>query len=527
MAATLVTIGDSLTQGFQSGSISKTAWSYPAMLAKVLGAAAFRIPDFAGEGGLPLNLERLVRRMGERAGSRLDWFDLPAAAWTVASMMDATEDYWERGPGDAPSDTGPMHHNLAVWGFEMGDCNTLSDAVCRRNTPQAKDQFWTQNQIPEFAMYRTARRTLNPGRLYALEDLTQLDLVERIAADEGGIDNLVVALGANNVLGTCTSLTLRWSQSADCYKLAHQRNCNIWAPEHFQRLLDAVVARLAKLTRKARANAPAPVRRLFIANVPHVTIAPVTRGISPDAKRHGGPERKNGFYEYYTHFWVWDDDFIQQPNAYRHLTREDARTIDGIIDDYNRAIVAAAKKHGWHVIDFCDALDRIAFRRNDGEPTYRLPDGLLDALEANPATRHRVFTIAGDPRRRALLDTRYLRIVPDVPDDGRRHGLTDDQVRTLHRKYCGGLFSLDAIHPTTIGYGIIAHEVLKVMQAAGVPRADPDALPWADIVAADSLVVDPPRMLHHLQHMLGFLASRAPLARLIRTVSGFGSQEHE
>ncbi|MGK7877493.1 MAG: hypothetical protein AB4426_30585 [Xenococcaceae cyanobacterium] len=36
MSVKLVAIGDSLTQGFQSGSISKTDLSYPAMIARCL-----------------------------------------------------------------------------------------------------------------------------------------------------------------------------------------------------------------------------------------------------------------------------------------------------------------------------------------------------------------------------------------------------------------------------------------------------------------------------------------------------------
>ena len=37
MSIKLVAIGDSLTQGFQSGPILNTEWSYPAMIARSLG----------------------------------------------------------------------------------------------------------------------------------------------------------------------------------------------------------------------------------------------------------------------------------------------------------------------------------------------------------------------------------------------------------------------------------------------------------------------------------------------------------
>jgi hypothetical protein len=58
----------------------------------------------------------------------------------------------------------------------------------------------------------------------------------------------------------------------------------------------------------------------------------------------------------------------------------------------------------------------------------------------------------------------------------------------------GGLFSLDGVHPTTIGYGIIAEAFLREMQAQGVPGADPATLPWQDVIANDSLLHAPPAL---------------------------------
>jgi hypothetical protein len=51
----LVAVGDSLTHGFQHFAIFKTAWSWPAMIARQLGID-FAYPDYAGgPGGHPLN----------------------------------------------------------------------------------------------------------------------------------------------------------------------------------------------------------------------------------------------------------------------------------------------------------------------------------------------------------------------------------------------------------------------------------------------------------------------------------------
>lgn len=526
MSAKLVCVGDSLTQGFQSGAISRAEWAYPAMMARALGLrvrsgpdsgpGAFRVPTFAGEGGLPVNLERLFRRLGESYGAKINIGEYTPALATIGRLLGDVEDYWERGEGSRESATGPLHHNLAVWGFEVGDCDTLSEAVCRRAMPPAKDQLWVQNQIPELSMYRTARRVLNPMLAFRYEELTQLAAVEQLIAEEGNIETLLLVLGANNVLGTCTGLDMRWSQSADFRKLAHQRTCNIWEVEHFKVLLERVHARVAGI------QAAGGVRHVVVGTVPHVTIAPVARGISPYArseigKAHRIPERVRGYYEYYTHFWVWDDDFCKDPHAYPHLTREDAETIDRTIDAYNTLIKESAARHGWGVVDYCAVLDGLAFRRNEGQPYYRLPARMIGALNRNEKTAWRVYPDGPNGRQRVLLDARYLNVKSSVPDER-------DDFAKMQEKYRGGLFSLDGIHPTTACYGIMAHEALGVMKQMGVAGADPESLDWDAIVENDTLLMDLPRPVENLQKILGFLSSRSVLARVVRSLSGYGSQ---
>src|SRR5947208_14195817 len=58
----LVVLGDSLGHGFQSLAIFNTDLSYPAIIARELGwYDSFRHPEYRAFGGLPLNLEYLVR----------------------------------------------------------------------------------------------------------------------------------------------------------------------------------------------------------------------------------------------------------------------------------------------------------------------------------------------------------------------------------------------------------------------------------------------------------------------------------
>lgn len=64
MALDLVTIGDSLTQGFQSGCISRTDISYPALIAHAM-KWNFTYPKFPNEEALPLNLGSSRAQFGE------------------------------------------------------------------------------------------------------------------------------------------------------------------------------------------------------------------------------------------------------------------------------------------------------------------------------------------------------------------------------------------------------------------------------------------------------------------------------
>src|SRR5690606_1449711 len=101
---------------------------------------------------------------------------------------------------------------LAVWGFEVRDAFTLTEGLCGRTIPKPRDNLI--NQVPEHAMYRTARRVLNPTCAIESAEWTQIRVAREIAAD-GGIENHILWLGANNALGTVTSLSIRHSEEAD------------------------------------------------------------------------------------------------------------------------------------------------------------------------------------------------------------------------------------------------------------------------------------------------------------------------
>src|SRR5206468_3562608 len=91
----------------------------------------------------------------------------------------------------------------------------------------------------------------------------------------------------------------------------------------------------------------------------------------------------------------------------------------------------------WHLVDVAGILDRLASRRyiNDvsSRPTWWTPYELPPELQALKPKPDSLFFQSGPLGRTA-----------------------------------GGIFSLDGIHPTTIAYGIVAQEFIKVMELAGV-----------------------------------------------------------
>ena len=212
----LVTIGDSITHGFQSGAVFNTDLSYPAIIAYELGwYDQFRRPSYPGFGGLPINIELLLHDLEERFGAQLSFFELPLALFRARQFMDGVEDYYERGPGSqVPAVTG-VNHNLGIYGWDLRDVLERTFDSCQKEIQTPKDDLIAQ--LVENDNQRAALRVLpsipEPARL-----LTPLGAAKALG-DEGtlegrdgdGIETLIVLLGANNALGSVTELRVVWS----------------------------------------------------------------------------------------------------------------------------------------------------------------------------------------------------------------------------------------------------------------------------------------------------------------------------
>jgi hypothetical protein len=484
----LVTIGDSLTQGFMSAAIFRTDLSWPAVVAYELGLRAgdgFRYPTYeppGGPGGLPLDLERFVRGLESRVGDRLDWYEAVRALRFVRSYMDRVEDWWERGPGDEVRPVDAPYHNLGVYGADLLDVLLLdADRIAARlEKPSSDDPFV---QIVDRDNDRAWRVVLESCRARDGTARTVLEAA-RAMGDEGtidggagpGIETLVVMLGANHALGTVVDLDVRWTP--DDYldqppeaRLASKGPFNVWRPAHFAEEWGLLIDELDSIN----------ARHVVVATVPQVTIAPIARGA------RGKISRYSRYFRYYVRPWIADEDF--DPGRDEHLTADEARMIDSAIDEYNATIIESvrtARQRGrdWYLFDLGGLLDRLATRRYIEEPaaqpTWWTPYPLPSELTA----------LAPVP------NTRFFRSGPT--------GRTD-----------GGLISLDGVHPTTIGYGVIAREITRLLRDhARVPFFTQDGQPrpagtvdvdFARVLASDTLIGRPPRSLTSTLGLIGWL----------------------
>ncbi|MFV0460275.1 MAG: hypothetical protein ACK5MT_16055 [Actinomycetales bacterium] len=448
----LVVVGDSISQGFKSFAVWDTEFSWPAMVAGYGGIPGFRFPRFDGPPdcpGLPLNLEAIVRLI-DWPGSLINLAEDAHLLLSLRRLMDDVEDYWERGPGAdqqraAPGaggrDIGRVNHNLACWGHDVRDAMSLSVQVMRdriATDPRNRDDLLSQ--IPSSSGERSGLLSLAGGA----ESDTQLSLA-RALGEDGGIETLVVALGANNILGTVLDFQVRWTE--DGYDDVHRKGVyNAWLPSHFRVEFDRLLAEVDTIQ----------AEKVIVLTVPHVTVAPMVRGVG--TKMPG-----DRYFARYTRPWI--PDAVFNPNRHPCLTGDQLRVLDFAVDEYNDHIVSRVRSRDtpgkrWAVLDICGVLDRLAYRRYmiDGEArpewwsSYDLP-AQYQALSPQP-------------------DTRFYR---------------SDRFGRME----GGLVSLDGVHPTTAGYALLAREVMQQMTALGVAldRVEPD---YDGVLAGDSLLCAPP-----------------------------------
>lgn len=440
----LVTVGDSLTHGMSSAAVSHTELSWPAIVARCLDAE-FPVPSYGGPlGGLPFNIEGLLRALQDRFGDRLNPLELVALPVALHELADANEDYWERGDGSVAPRTDIRYANLGIYGWDVRDClsYTAGFAAARLAANSPHDDFL--GAVPSNDSDIAARSVLAPFGPSA----SQIDAT-RWLGDNGGIDTLIVAHGANNALRSVVDKNPKWS-GPGFDTIDGKAGYNVWRPMHFAleygRLVDAV--------RTISAG------RVVLATVPHVTVAPIANGVNPANPGHKWREGSR-YFPYYTDPWITEADF--RPDKHRNITHQQARAIDSAIDQYNETITEAvrhARSEGrdWYLFDMCGVLDGLAQRRYaDDDEAAR-----LNGWEPYPL-----------PPELVGLDTRFYR---------------SDRTGRLQ----GGLFGLDGVHPTTSGYALLADAVLDALRGAGLKAGRVD---FEDLRRRDTLNAKPPALM--------------------------------
>ncbi|MGH2840903.1 MAG: hypothetical protein ACRDKY_08780 [Solirubrobacteraceae bacterium] len=483
----LVAIGDSLTHGFKNLAVHDTRLSYPAMIARELGwEREFRFPRYDSPGGLPLDLEWLLRELEPSIGPDLSIGDAGPVVLAVRRLLEAHEDFWERGPGSRVVRQPQINHNLAIFGWDLRDILSRDAGTCRDELAAPTDKIWPS--MPQNSGAIAALRVLDSARDAGGRDLTPLEAADQLGADGAvgddgapvpdgdGIETLIVFIGSNNALPTVLTLDVKWSR-LDYANLSAKDAYTVWRPSHFAAELRAV----SDAVKRVRA------RHVLWLTIPHVTIAPIARGLG------GKIDPKSRYFRYYGRPWVKEDAFLANPSKYPHLTANQVRAVDSAIDQYNESIidtVRTARTGGldWHVVDLSGVLDRMATRRYFDQPDaqpewwkpYVMPAALTEALKFTPTTE---FLRSGAKGIEA-----------------------------------GGIVGLDGVHPTTVGYSLVAHECMKVMKQIGVrfytptgeERTDPE-VDFTSVVREDTLLSNPLRSEAGSLELLGKLDERFAL----------------
>ncbi|MBW4667421.1 MAG: hypothetical protein KME60_08310 [Cyanomargarita calcarea GSE-NOS-MK-12-04C] len=461
----LVAIGDSITQGYQNGAIFNTGLSYPAIIAREIGWSGFRYPVYDGpEDGLPLNLERLLDDFSQRFGDTINWWDLGSAAFTLRDKLNAIEDYWERGKGSQLPTSQQINHNLAIYGWDLRNTLSRNADICldilRKNLP--KNDFL--RLVVEHHNERAAIKVLNSARDANGTALSPLGAAAALGSEGNeteGIETLIVLIGANNALGSILTFNVVWTD--DGYdNMDVNDKYTVWRPIHFKAELDKVIAEIKKIR----------ARHVILATVPHITILPFARGVGGKARE------RSRYFPYYTLPWIDNRNF--DPNKHPRITENEARAIDSAIDQYNDYITDAVREariegRDWYLFETAGILDRLASRRYIEDPSAR-PEW-WDEVGGNYQLPPELKALSPEPNSRFFMSG--------------KQGRTD-----------GGLFSLDGIHPSTIGYGIIAQEAMKIMQLAGVKFYQNDGtertgeikVDFQRLIREDTLISQPPKV---------------------------------
>ncbi|SBO43247.1 hypothetical protein [Cyanobium sp. NIES-981] len=473
----LFTIGDSISQGFRSGCTAFTEHAYSTYLATALGLGGkdYRYLRWPAE-KLKCDLEAIFRLIQSRHGTTIDGVEWIKIFFDVSRFLDKAEDYYERGDGALGQPIPAYGHdftdNCAVEGMRVADAWEVTPALCEARILQ--DPNGLRNNaglaIASSPFYRAAHRVLNPACKRKYNDYSAVRWLQSVAETEG-VDNIIIWLGANNALGTIFDLEVRLTPGTAATRGSRhdpeeETKYNLWHPRDFAHDYTLLLKKVEAALKKNQTSD----WKVYLGTVPLVTIAPMLEGFG-EARLVDDPQVPPGqaakqfrYFQYYKHYGVNESTAIRDESKF--LRFRDALFIDKVIGDYNatiRSLVAernaALGRQAYVLVDLSTTLSTMAWKRNSGMPTFEYPPELQWLYPP--------------------LNTKFYRVNASGE-------ITD-----------GGIFSLDGIHPTVIGQGVIASEFLKAFKQSG-SSPDQAALDWDQIVRDDTLRQDPIAVLHDI-----------------------------
>ncbi len=454
-----------MAQGFKNGGVYRTDLSFPSIIAKAMGnSSKFESRSFSAQAGIPINIEVLVRGLEEKFGNEINLYNSIPAGREMYRTLRRIKSYWDGRLTSLKIDRTDPYHNQGIWGFSISDSWLIDELFCRNYLQSNQARYSVFDVLPDNAMYTTARLVLNPSFSPKIEKNSMVDNIRQLQ-DDGGIENLIACIGHNNIVGAVTKLKIIYSKEDDVEKPYPERSCTVFRPEHFERELRILYRKISKFD----------IKNVFVPTIPYVTIPPAIRGVNTDQSNSF-----DGYFDYYARFWIWDEDF--DPEKHPHLTRDNAILLDQIVDEYNQIIKKVGDEFDYTVVPIGRYVRAAARRRHRNGDIQPFPEGFITALKENPKTSYLV-----NNNNETKISTDYIRLEEDT-----------------RRIMQGGIFSLDGLHPSTIGYGLIANIYKQSMQKHGVKFEHP--IDWDFVIENETLITDPPALLGDLRKLLRLLS---------------------
>ena len=460
----LVCLGDSLTQGFQSGAIYRTDTNYPYFLARALGLKHFEQANFTAQSGMPLNLEMILKGIEDEFGSDISIDEIIGLSSHVLSTIKRIKHYWESETAQSEfyreREFEGHFHNQSVFSVCIQDALYLNDAICKAWMEVSKKEESLINLLPYNAFFRAMRKVLNSSNQVKSYKNTLFSNVEWFS-ENGGIENLIVYLGANHLVGSVTDLEIIEGNEEDLTKHPFERKATVYHPDLFRKQFTDLAKKVDALH----------VKHVYTATIPYFTESPIlNRYIHPTTAEF-----------VYTHLWVKEEDF--DPDVHPFLSESDIRLIHSYITRYNQIIKEVASEFGWSVLEMDVLVTQLNPESKDDLALDVFPRACVRALQKNRKT---AYLIKNDSD--VVLNTKYLEV--------------DEHTNRISN---GGIFSLDGLHPTTFSHGLMASGFMNLMQKNGVKFKN--SLDWDFIINNDTLLTEPPVLLKDMRTVLAFFSS--------------------